>query len=60
MIKGCPVSTHYLYRETVIWNKSLGDLKVKETRRSPEEIKVEHVSLGFRTELVLHVNIMFV
>ena len=40
MIEDCPVSTHELYRETVIWIKSLGDLKVKATRRSLEEIKV--------------------
>ena len=36
MVEDCPVSTHDLYLETVIWNKSLGDLKEKETRRSPE------------------------
>ena len=39
---------------------SARDLKGKETRRSPEEVKLEHVALGLRTELVLHVNIMFV
>ena len=38
MIEDCPVSTHDLYGETAIWNKTLGDLKGKKTRRSPEEI----------------------
>ena len=60
MIEDCLISTHDLYRETTVWNKSLDDLKGKEIRRSPEEIKVEHVALGVRTELVLHVDIMFV
>ena len=46
MIEECPVSTHDLYRETAIWIKSLGDLKGKEIRRSPEEVKVQHVALG--------------
>ena len=54
MIEDCPVSTHDIFRETAIWNKLLGNLKGKETRRSPEEIKVEHVSLGVHTELMLH------
>jgi len=60
MVEDCPVSTHDLYRESAIWGKSLGDLKGKETRRTPEEVKVEHVALGVRAELVLHVDIMFV
>ena len=61
MIEDCPVSTHDLYRKTaILWNKSLGDLKDKESRRQPEEIKVEHVALGGRTKLMLHVDIMFV
>ena len=47
------------HKETARWNKSLGDLKGKVIKRSSEEIKVEHVSLGVRTELVLHVDIMF-
>ena len=46
MIEDCPMSTHDIHRETAIWNKLLGGLKGKETRRSPEEIKVEHVVLG--------------
>ena len=45
---------------TAIWFESLGDLKGKDTRRSPEEIMVEHVSLGLSTESMLHVNIKFV
>ncbi len=60
MIEDCPVSTHDLYRETAIWSKLLVDLKGKETRRSSEEVKVEHVALGMRTELVLHADIMLV
>ena len=36
MIEDCPVNTHDLNRETAIWNKSLSDLKSKETRRSTE------------------------
>ena len=55
-----PVSIHDLYRETAILSKALGDRKEKETRRSPDEIKVEHVSLDLRTELVLHLNNRFV
>ena len=55
-----PSSSHDLYRETTIRDKSFGDLKSKETRRSPKEVKVEHVERRVRTELVLHVDIMFV
>ena len=60
MIGDCPVSSYNLYRETAIWNRSLGDQKAKETRRSFEGEKLEHAALGLRTELVLHVDIVFV
>ena len=53
VIEDCPVSTRDLYRETAIRTKSLDDLKGKETRRLPEEVKGGHVALGVRTELVL-------
>ena len=33
-IVDCPVSTHVIYRETAIWNKSLGDLKDKGKKKS--------------------------
>ena len=59
-IKDCPVSTRDLYREAAIRNKSPGDLKGKESRRSPEEVKVGHVMLDLRTESVLHVDITIV
>ena len=35
-IKDCPVSAHDLCREAALWNKSLDNLKGKETRRSSE------------------------
>ena len=45
---------------TAIRNKSSGDLKGKETKRSPEEVRLEHVAPGVRTEMVLLAVIMFV
>ena len=49
------------FRERIILMSSRDAfLKGKETRRSPEGVKMRHEALGVRTELGLHVVIMFV
>ena len=60
MVQECPITTHDVYRESATWTRSLGDLKGKEVRQTPDEVKVEYTTLGARMELVLHVDIMFV
>ena len=54
MIEDWPVSSHDICKETTVWSKSQGDFKGKDTRRTPKEMKMEHVGLSVRIELVLH------
>ena len=45
----------FIPEKTSTWNTSLGDLKDRETLRM-----VEHVALGVRAGMVLHVKNMFI